>query len=110
VTGLVYTGLGYDIPFMLKAAWEAVGDPRKFAEVNRWIRSNPMRGVCGYYDMNNSYQETLHFPNNGFDELQVSEFEKGQSQFYCQIQNGEHKIIYPNELAEAKIRPAPWWT
>jgi branched-chain amino acid transport system substrate-binding protein len=109
VMGLAYTGIGYDIPFMLKRAWEAVGDPRKFNEVNSWLRANPYRGVCGYYDMNNAYQETLHFPDHGFDSLQTSDIEKGQAQFYCQIQDQEHKIIYPNELAEAKITPAPWW-
>ena len=110
VMGLAYTGIGYDIPFMLKRAWEGVGDPRKFKEVNGWLHANPMRGVCGYYDMNNPYQETRHFPNNGFDDLQVSEIEKGQSQIYCQIQDQEHQIVYPNEVSEAALKPAPWWS
>lgn len=109
IMGLVYTGFGYDMAYILKAAWEGVGDPRKFKEVNNWIRTHPVRGVCGYYDMNNPYQETRHFPDNGFDSLQVADITKGQSQFYCQIQDEEHKIIYPNEIAEAKIKPAPWW-
>jgi branched-chain amino acid transport system substrate-binding protein len=109
VMGLVYTGFGYDMAYVLKRAWEGVGDPRKFKEVVNWIRTNPVRGVCGYYDMNNPYQETRHFPDNGFDSLQVAEIGKGQSQYYCQIQDQEHKIIFPNEIAEAKLTPAPWW-
>ncbi len=109
VMGLAYTGIGYDIPFMLKRAWEAVGDPRKFTEVNDFIRTNPMRGVCGYYDMNNPYQEARHFPNVGFDDLQADSLEKGQSQLYLQIQDREHKIIYPNDVAEGSLKPAPWW-
>lgn len=110
VMGLVYTGLGYDVPYMLKGAWEAVGDPRKFADVNAWLKANPYRGVCGHYDMNNPYQETLHYPDHGFDDLQVTEIGKGQAQYYCQIQDQEHKIIFPDELVETKITPAPWWS
>lgn len=109
VMGLVYTGLGYDTPYMLKAAWEAVGDPRKFKEVNAWLKANPYRGVCGHYDMNNPYQETLHFPDHGFDSLQTATLDKGQAQYYCQIQDQQHKIVYPDKLAEAKIIAAPWW-
>jgi branched-chain amino acid transport system substrate-binding protein len=32
------------------------------------------------------------------------------SQLYVQVQNTEHKIIFPNEIAESKLQPAPWWT
>lgn len=110
VMGLAYTGISYDVAFMLKRAWEGVGDPRKFKEVLAWVRANPTRGVCGYYDMNNPYQEARHFPDNGFDGLQAAQIEKGQSQFYCQIQDKEHKIVYPTEISEAKLKPAPWWT
>jgi branched-chain amino acid transport system substrate-binding protein len=109
VMGLVYTGVGYDMAYILKRAWEGVGEPRKFKEVASWMRSHPVRGVCGYYDMNNPYQEPLHFPDNGFDDLQTAGIEKGQSQFYCQIQDQQHKIVYPNEISEAKLTPAPWW-
>jgi branched-chain amino acid transport system substrate-binding protein len=110
IMGLAYTGIAYDFAYMLKGAWEGVGDPRKFKEVVSWIRANPMRGVCGHYDVNNPFQEARHFPDNGFDGLQSAEIEKGQSQFYCQVQDKEHKIIYPSQISEAKIKPAPWWT
>jgi branched-chain amino acid transport system substrate-binding protein len=26
-----------------------------------------------------------------------------------QVQDGHHKIIWPNEIAESKLRPSPWW-
>ena len=59
-------------------------------------------------DMNNEYQEALHYPDNGFGN-QAAELEKGMSQLYVQVQDGEHKIIWPNEIAESTLQPAPWW-
>lgn len=110
IAGLAYTGIAYDQTYYLKKAWEAVGDPRKFKEVCDWIRANPQRGVCGYVDMGNPYQEALHFPNNGGDELQVSKLESGVAQLYVQVQRGEHKIVYPGPVAETKLISAPWWS
>ena len=106
--GLVYTGNGYDIVQYLKRAWEATGKPEDFAANCKWIRENPYRGVCGMMDMNNEYQEALHYPDNGFGN-QASELEKGMSQLFVQVQDGEHKIVWPNEIAESKLRPSPWW-
>lgn len=108
IMGLVYTGNGYDIVQYLKLAWEAVGDPNDFKGVCDWIRTNPYRGVCGYMDMNNDLQEASHFPDNGY-EISATELEKGMSQLYVQVQNVEHKIIFPNEISESKLQPAPWW-
>ena len=45
---------------------------------------------------------------NGFGN-QAGELEKGMSQLYVQVQDVHHKIIWPNEIAESKLRPAPWW-
>ena len=96
--GLVYTGNGYDTIYYLKAAWEAVGDPMKFKEVCDWIRTNPFRGVCGMMDLNNPWQEAAHFPDNGYP-IEAATLDKGMGQLYVQVQDGEHKIIYP-ELKE----------
>jgi branched-chain amino acid transport system substrate-binding protein len=109
IMGLVYTGNGYDIAQYLKLAWEAVGDPNNFKGVCDWIRTNPYRGVCGYMDMNNEYQEAAHFPDNGYP-ISATELEKGMSQLYVQVQNAEHKIVFPNEISESKLQPAPWWS
>ena len=106
--GLVYTGNGYDIMQYLRLAWEATGKPEDFAANVDWIRNNPYRGVCGLMDMRNEYQEALHFPDNGFGN-QATELEKGMSQLFVQVQDGKHKIIWPNEIAESTLRPAPWW-
>ena len=106
--GLVYTGNGYDIVQYLKLAWEAVGDPSKFKGVCDWVRANPYRGVCGYMDMRNEYQEAAHFPDDGYA-VQAPSFDKGMSQLYVQVQNVEHKIIYPNEIKQIELQPAPWW-
>ena len=106
--GLVYTGNGYDIVQYLKRSWEATGDHTDFAANSDWIRVNPYRGVCGMMDMNNEYQEALHYPDNGFGN-QSAELEGGMSQLYVQVQDRQHKIIWPNEIAESSLRPAPWW-
>jgi branched-chain amino acid transport system substrate-binding protein len=60
-------------------------------------------------DMNNAYQEAAHFPDNGY-EITSKELEKGMSQLYVQVQNVEHKIIYPYEIKESTLQPAPWWS
>ena len=106
--GLVYTGNGYDIVQYLKRSWEATKNPEDFDANCKWIRENPYRGVCGMMNMNNEFQEALHYPDNGFGN-QASELEKGMSQLYVQVQDGLHKIIWPNEIAESKLRKAPWW-
>lgn len=108
IMGLTYTGNGYDIAQYLRAAWEAVGDPDDFKGVCEWVRNNPFRGVCGYMDMNNDYQEAAHFPDNGYA-VAATELEKGMGQLYVQVQDREHKIIDPSEVSEATLRPAPWW-
>lgn len=106
--GLVYTGNGYDIVQWLKLAWEAVGNPNDFKAVCDWIRNNPYRGVCGYMDLKNEYQEAAHFPDNGYP-ISATELERGVSQLYVQVQDDQHKIIFPNEISESKLQPAPWW-
>ncbi|MEM6656594.1 MAG: ABC transporter substrate-binding protein [Pseudomonadota bacterium] len=107
--GLVYTGNGYDIVNYLALAWQATGNPDDFAANCDWIRANPYRGVCGMMDMNNEFQEALHYPDNGFGN-QSAELEGGMSQLYVQVQDREHKVIWPNEIAESTLRKAPWWS
>lgn len=106
--GLCYTGGGYDTAYYFKNAWEAVGDPSKFKEVADWIRTHPYRGVCGYMDMNNALQECAHYPDDG-NPVSAATIEKGMAQMYFQVQNGEHKIIFPEVLKEDALRSAPWW-
>jgi branched-chain amino acid transport system substrate-binding protein len=109
IMGLCYTGNSYDTVYFLKAAWEAVGDPSKFKEVCDWIRVNSYRGVCGFMDMNNKYQECAHYPDNGYD-VTATELEKGMGQLFFQVQDVQHKIIYPDALKEVALKPAPWWS
>ncbi len=108
IMGLCYTGNGYDTAYYLKAAWEAVGDPGKFKEVCDFVRKTPYRGVCGYMSMDNAFQECAHYPDTG-DAIGATDLEKGMAQLYFQVQNNEHKIIYPDVLVESKLQKAPWW-
>ncbi|HMQ58254.1 MAG TPA: ABC transporter substrate-binding protein [Rhizobiaceae bacterium] len=105
--GLTYTGSAYDTLYLLKRAWEAVGDPNNFKEVSNHIRTNGYRGVCGYYDMNNKFQECVHYPDNGY-EIGTNELEKGMAQLYVQVQDGAHKIIYPDAIKETDLIKASW--
>ena len=108
IMGLCYTGNGYDVTYYLKAAWEAVGDPSNFKAVCDWVRKTPYRGVCGYVSMNNPLQECAHYPDTG-DAIGAKELEQGMAQLFFQVQNNEHKIIYPDVLKESSLRKAPWW-
>jgi branched-chain amino acid transport system substrate-binding protein len=110
--GVVYTGNGYDIVNYLVASWnatKALGTNRDDFKKNcDWIRVNPVRGVCGPMDMNNEYQEALHFPNNGFGN-QADTHNTGMGTLYCQVQDVQHKIIWPPEYNQSELRPSPWW-
>lgn len=107
--GVVYTGIGYDIVYYLKAAWEAVGDPNDFKAVCDWVRTHPYDGLTGHIDMNNEYQEAAHWPDNGYD-VRAQKMSEGVPQLYYQVQDLEHRLIYPYELKEVTLQPAPWWT
>ena len=75
----------------------------------RWIRANPTRGVCGYYDMNNPNQEAWHFPDNGFDDLQAPSLKRGVPVLLPDPgQRAQDRL--PDEISESKLKPAPWWT
>jgi branched-chain amino acid transport system substrate-binding protein len=110
--GLVYTGNGYDIVNYLEASWnatKALGLNVEDFEINsKWIRNNPFRGVCGNMDMNNEYQEARHFPDNGFGN-QSSTHNNGMGQLYCQVQDVQHRIIWPTDYSQSKLRGADWW-
>ncbi len=108
IMGLCYTGNGYDTAYYLKAAWESVGDPSKFDAVSDWIRSHPFRGVCGLIDMNNKYQEAAHYPDDGHP-VTATKPEEGMAQLYFQVQDQQHKIIFPDALTQTKLTAAPWW-
>jgi branched-chain amino acid transport system substrate-binding protein len=102
VMGLCYTGGGYDMVNMLAQAWTKTGTVDNFKAVNDYIRKTPFRGVCGWSYMNNARQEGVQFP------VGTNDIEKGMSQLYFQVQNTEHKIIYPAQLKETAFRKAPW--
>ena len=110
--GLVYTGNGYDIINYLAASWNATKalglNIADFDKNCKWIRNNSFRGVCGNMDMDNEFQEALHFPDNGFGN-QSSTHNNGMGQLFCQVQDVQHKIIWPNDYSQSKLRAADWW-
>jgi branched-chain amino acid transport system substrate-binding protein len=107
IMGLCYTGNAYDTVYYLKAAWEAVGDSAKFKEVCDYVRTHPFRGVTGHISLNNPWQEASHYPDDG-NPITAKTLDEGMGQLYVQVQGGEHKIVYPDVLAESKLQPWPW--
>ena len=101
VIGLCYNGSAYDTVNILKNAWTNV-DPDNFKAVADYVRSHVYRGVTGAIDMNNEFQAALHYP------LQTTDLNKGMAQLFFQVQDGVHKIIQPDTLAESKFRVVPW--
>ena len=99
--GLCYTGSAYDTVYILKNAWSNV-DPSDFKAMADYIKTHPYRGVDGAVDLNNEHQAALHYP------LQTEDLNKGMAQLYFQVQDGQHKIIQPEVLAEGKFRTFPW--
>lgn len=100
--GLAHTASGYDIAYMMKQAWEHVGDPMNFKGVCDYLRVTPFRGVAGWSYMNNPRQEAVHYP------VGTQDIEKGMAHLYFQVQDGEHKIIFPETLKQETLRAAPW--
>ena len=101
IIGLCYTGSAYDTLQMLKNAWTAA-EPEDFAAACTYLRTHTYRGVDGAVDLNNEYQAALHYP------MQTQDLNKGMAQLFFQVQDGQHKIIQPDALAEVKYRSVPW--
>ena len=101
VIGLCYNASAYDTVNFLSQAWAAV-PAEDFKGVADYVRSHIYRGVTGAIDMNNEFQAALHYP------LQTTDLTKGMAQLFFQVQDGAHKIIQPDVLAENKFRNVPW--
>ena len=100
--GIVYTGSGYDTVQLLASVWAST-DPSNFDAVGNAIRKARYEGVCGTYSFANPEQAPPIHP------WQTEDVKAGISHLLLQVQDGQHKIIAPDELAETKIRPAPWF-
>ena len=101
VIGLCYNASAYDTMNFLSQAW-ATTDAENFKGVADYVRSHVYRGVTGAINMNNEFQAALHYP------LQTTDLDKGMAQLFFQVQDGAHKIIQPDPLAESKFRVVPW--
>lgn len=100
--GIVYTGSGYDIVKMLAKIWGTV-DPSDYDAVGAAIRKISYEGTCGTYTFDRPEQAPLVHP------WQTPDVKAGVSHLLLQVQDGKHKIIAPDMLAEVKIKAAPWF-
>ncbi len=101
VMGLCYNASAYDTVNFLKDAW-TTAPAEDFKAVSDYIRTHVYRGVTGAINMNNEFQAAMHYP------LQTTDLSKGMAQLFFQVQDGAHKIIQPDPLAEGKFRSFPW--
>jgi len=102
IMGMVYTGGGYDAVYMMKDAWEKVGDTKDFDAVGDAIREMEYRGVNGLYKFDPATQSGISYPNMTDDP------EGGQAHLFFQVQDDEHRIIAPEPFAEVPFAPARW--
>lgn len=100
--GIVYTGSGYDTVKLLASVW-AKTDPSNFDAVGAAIKKARYEGVCGTYTFDRPEQVPLIHP------WQTEDVKAGISHLLLQVQDGQHKIIAPDELAEVKIKTPPWF-
>jgi branched-chain amino acid transport system substrate-binding protein len=100
--GIIYTGSGYDTVKMLAMVWGNV-DPSDFDGVGAALRKLRYEGVSGTYTFDRPEQAALVHP------WQTEDVKAGVSHLLLQVQGGQHKIIAPSELAEVKMKAAPWF-
>jgi branched-chain amino acid transport system substrate-binding protein len=100
--GLANAPQGYDTIYLLAEAWGRVGDPRNFTAVSNQLRTIQHRGVSGTIYMNQPGQYTSAYPDASND-LSLS-----MPHLFLQIQNGQHRIIYPPPYADADYQTPPW--
>lgn len=100
--GLSIAGICYDQVHILARAWQSVRDPRDFPAVVAAIRGMIHRGVNGGYYLNNDGQRGLVYPVETLDPS------LGQAHLHFQIQNGQHKVVWPPPFVDGEYERAPW--
>ena len=99
--GEVYTSSGWDTVHMLAQVW-ATTPPEDFDAVGRAIRAMRYEGISGTYTFDRAQQRPLNYP------WETEVLADGIPHLIYQVQDNQHTIILPAELAEAEYR-APHW-
>ena len=97
--GRSHAGIAYDEVHLLARAWAAVPDPAHFRAVADQLRRVSYLGVNGAYRLGNIRQTGLGFPGDTADPS------LGQAYLVFQVQDGMHRIIWPQTYAESSFRP-----
>ena len=101
VIGLCYNASAYDTLNFLAQAWGTT-PAEDFKGVADYVKTHVYRGVTGAISLDNDFHAALHYP------LQTDDLNKGMAQLFFQVQDGQHKIIQPDPLAQGKFRNFPW--
>ncbi len=100
--GRSHAGIAYDRVNILATAWARAGNPRAFDKVADEIRVVVHRGVNGAYALDNPGQCGVAYPGVTQDPS------IGQAHLVFQIQDGQHRIVYPEPYVDGVFAPPPW--
>ena len=100
--GWSIAGAVYDQVRMLAAAWSSV-DPRNTADVVRYLRRWPYRGVNGVYYFGETGQAPRLYPDTTPDAA------LSQAHLVYQIQNGSHVLLDPEPFGDIDDFVVPRW-
>ena len=101
--GRSHAGIAYDRVNILATAWARAGNPRAFGKVADEIRAVVHRGVNGAYALDNPGQCGLAYP------AMTQDPSVGQAHLVFQVQDGQHRILYPEPYVNGVFVPPPWF-
>lgn len=99
--GEVYTASAYDTIQMLAQVWRTT-DPADFDSVGDAIRALNYQGISGTYTFDRPQQRALNYP------WETDNLDEGVPHLIYQVQDNQHVIILPAELAQGEYRTPHW--
>jgi branched-chain amino acid transport system substrate-binding protein len=99
--GEVYTSSGWDTIQMLAQIWATV-PPEDFDAVGNAIRALKYEGLSGTYSFDRPEQRSIAYP------WETDVLADGMPHLIYQVQDNQHRIILPLDLAEVPYVPQPW--
>jgi branched-chain amino acid transport system substrate-binding protein len=100
--GWANAGGCYDSVMFWATAAALAGDPKNYKEVARQAEKLVHRGVTGGISMKD--HAGLSYP------AETNDPSLGQPHIILQIQNGEHKILYPDPYADGRFQNPSWFS
>jgi branched-chain amino acid transport system substrate-binding protein len=100
--GFSNAGSEYDMVNIYLRAVAMAGGPKDRRKVCQYIKNMIHRGVCGTYIFNTPDNTVPPYP------VAVKDPSLGMPHLYFQIQDGQHRVIWPDPYVEAEFQLPPW--